>query len=65
MNYNVTEDRKDWARVKVKLMPPSDRKLLMAELIRQDEQHASHVIGELVAAQHGFRRAARARVQYP
>lgn len=65
MNYNVTEDRKDWARVKAGLMPPADRKFLMEELIRRDEKHAANIIGTLVSEQHGIRRAARARVVYP
>ena len=64
-HYNVTEDRKDWARVKANTMTPGDRKLLMEELIRRDEAHAASYIGELGSAQHGMRRRARLRVSYP
>lgn len=64
-DYNVTENRADWARVKASLMPPEDRRLLMAELISRDEHHAVTVIGQLAAAQHGLRKAARGRVNYP
>lgn len=61
MNYNVTEDRRDWARVKTDLMPLADRQFLMEELIRRDEGHAARVMGALVSEQHGIRRAARTR----
>jgi len=64
-DYNVTEDRADWARVKASLMPPEDRAYLMAELIRRDEQSAVRVIGALAAEQHGIRAKARKRVNYP
>jgi hypothetical protein len=65
MNYNVTEDRREWARVKVDLMQPSDRIFLMEELIKRDDRHASSFIGDLGARQHGLRRKARERVAYP
>lgn len=61
MSYNVTEDRRDWARVKTDLMPLADRQFLMEELIRRDEKHAARVMGSLVSEQHGSRRSARAR----
>jgi len=64
-NYNVVEDRADWARVKVSLMNPGDRKHLMRELIKQDEAGAYSYMGQLVAEQHGLRKAARQRVNYP
>lgn len=63
--YNVVEDRRDWARTKVNLMPPIDRSCLMEELIRRDEQAAAQIIGRLVSEQHGLRREARRRVNYP
>ena len=63
--YNVTEDRREWARIKAGLLTPQDRELLMEELIRRDERGASRIMGELVAAQHGERRRARSRVSYP
>lgn len=63
--YNVCEDRRDWARVKAGMMTPEDRRFLMEELMRRDERGAAHVMGELVSAQHGIRRRARARVSYP
>ena len=65
MNYNVTEDRREWARVKTDMMPPEDRIFLMEELIKRDDRHAASYIGVLGAEQHGFRRKARARVSYP
>jgi len=63
--YNVTEDRRDWARTKVNLMPPGDRRLLMEELMRRDERYAASIIGDIVSAQHGHRLTARGRVLYP
>jgi hypothetical protein len=65
MNYNVTEDRKDWARVKANLMPPADRQFLMEELIRRDEKRAASFMGSLGSREHGNRAAARRRVSYP
>ena len=65
MNYNVTEDRKEWARVKVQLMPPADRIFLMEELIRGNEKYAASFMGELGSKEHGNRNRARKRVSYP
>jgi len=63
--YNVVEDRRDWARVKVGLMTPSDRVHLMEELMRRDEHAAARIMGSLAAEHHGLRREARRRVNYP
>lgn len=60
--YNVVEDRADWARVKASLMPEKDRQLLMAELIRRDEMSAVIIIAELASKRHGERRKARENV---
>lgn len=64
-NYNVVEDRAEWARVKASLMTPTDRKHLMRQLIQLDEAGAYDFMGKLVAEQHGLRREARKRVNYP
>ena len=63
--YNVVEDRREWAKVKAGLMSTLDRKHLMEELIRRDEGTAFDIMGKLVAEQHGLRREARRRVNYP
>lgn len=63
--FNVMNDRREWARVKAGLMTPEDRRFLMEQLIRMDEQGAARYIGELAAEQHGVRRKARSRVTYP
>lgn len=65
MNYNVTEDRADWARVKVALMPPKDREFLMAELIKQNESYALDLVTQSIATGHSERVRARRRVNYP
>ena len=57
--YNVVEDRAEWARVKASLMTAEDRHLLMGELIRRDEMGAVIIIAELAAKRHGERRRAR------
>ncbi len=63
--YNVVEDRHDWARVKASLMSPVDRACLLEELIRRDERAAVLILAQLGAEQHGIRREARQRVNYP
>ena len=62
--YNVTEDRREWARVKAGLMSPLDRECMLEELIRRDEKAAARSLGQLAAEQHGLRAAARKRVAY-
>lgn len=62
--YNVTEDRREWARIKAGLMSPADREFLLEELIRRDERAAARILGQLASEQHGLRVAARKRVGY-
>jgi hypothetical protein len=57
--YNVTEDRKDWARVKAGLMSPLDRACMLEELIRRDEKAAARIVGKLASEQHGLRARVR------
>jgi hypothetical protein len=57
--YNVTEDRRDWARVKASLLSPVDRACMLEELIRRDEKAAARIIGALASEQHGLRAKAR------
>lgn len=63
--YNVVEDRADWSRVKAGLMSPVDRQCMLEELIRRDEHAAARYLAQLAAEQHGLRREARKRVNYP
>jgi len=64
-NYNVVEDRREWAKIKAGLMTPGDRYVLLEELMRRDAMGASRILGQLVAEQHGIRAKARKRVSYP
>jgi len=63
--YNVVEDRAEWARVKASLLSPGDRRALLAELMKAEQQFAATCLGVLAAAQHGIRASARRRVNYP
>jgi hypothetical protein len=57
--YNVTEDREEWARVKASLLSPGDRRLLLIELMKVEQQWAAECLGVLASEQHGLRARAR------
>lgn len=61
-HYNVMDDRDEWARVKVNLMPPGDRAAMLRRLIIEDSQGAATVLGEIVSSDHGWRAEQKQRL---
>ena len=60
MNVNVETDRKNWARVKARMLAPDDQKLLLAELMRMHPHAVSRELGKMVSEDHSRRIDARA-----